>query len=540
MERLRIILIPICLLLVFQTVFGQIWPKTYFPDKGIYPHSIIECYDKGYLIGSWYISANGIPMNGSLIKTDCNADLLWFKRFGDYNDGTAIYDINQTSDGGYIISGSTKITDYAGDPFVMKLNACGEREWCRIYNIGQERFDVACAIKQVSSGYIVLVFNGSGLFSRELTFLYKLDQNGDLIWQQLYGQKDTLMIGADGRDLIVIQDNHYIISGFCYYPDPDSAELKYLRPLIIKVDSTGYAEWELPWSQIGGNSFHGQAFRSMLDKENNIYSCGRHIESSGNPPGDRPTMIKTDSAGNELSYHDMVPDAWQAVFFNLNWFHDSTIALDGGWAMSYTDEGQVGVFKVDRNGNFMDSVNIQKTVYCFVDALVDSDNKLLLLHGIPSGAKWHTYVWKLNSDLDFDSLYTQPLVYDSLCPHAIASDTVPLDCVIVGLDDPFQNPETGRLRVYPNPASDKIHIVIPDQIKTQTNSPVFNLTTVYHQWHSATIEIYDLFGRRILSREVHQGDAELETNVSFWPRGMYVVRLVYNGQTVTNAKVVVE
>jgi len=518
----------------------QIWPKTYFPDKSIYPHSILECYDEGYLIGGTYISSNGIPMNGSLLKTDRNADLLWFKRFGDYNDGTSIYDINQTSDGGYIISGSTGITDYAGDPFVMKLNACGEREWCRIYNIGQERFDVACAVKQISSGYIVLVFNGSGLFSRELTFLYKLDQNGELEWQQLYGQKDTLMIGADGRDLIVIQDNHYIISGFCYYPDSNSIEQKYLRPLIIKVDSTGYTEWELPWSKINGNSFHGQAFRSILDKENNIYSCGRHIESSGNPPGDRPTMIKTDSAGNELSYQDMVPDAWQAVFFNLNWFQDSTIALDGGWAMSYTDEGQVGVFKVDRNGNFLDSINIQKTIYCFVDALVDSDNKLLLLHGKPSGAKWHTYVWKLNSDLEFDTLYTQPLVYDSLCPHAIASDTIPLDCVIVGLDEPFQNPETGKLRVFPNPARDKIQIVIPDQIKTQTHSPVFSLTTVYHQWRSATIEIYDLFGRKMFTKVIRQDDKKLETDVSFWPRGMYVVRLIYNGQTVGSEKVVVE
>jgi len=135
----------------------QIWPKTYFPEISIYPFSVIECYDKGYLIGGHYVTSNNYPMNGSLIKMDNNADILWYKRFGDYNDGTSINDINQTSDGGYVITGSTGITDYAGDPFVMKLNSCSEREWCRIYDIGQERYDYGVSVIQVPLGYIVLV-----------------------------------------------------------------------------------------------------------------------------------------------------------------------------------------------------------------------------------------------------------------------------------------------------------------------------------------------------------------------------------------------
>lgn len=112
-----------------------------------------------------------------------------------------------------------------------------------------------------------------------------------------------------------------------------------------------------------------------------IYSGGRHIESSWNPPVDMPTMIKTDSAGNDLLYSDLVPDSWQAVFFNFNWFPDSTIALDGGWGMYYGDSGQIAVFKFDQNGNFLDSINIQKSLYCFADAIVDRDNKLVLFQG---------------------------------------------------------------------------------------------------------------------------------------------------------------
>jgi hypothetical protein len=198
------------------------------------------------------------------------------------------------------------------------------------------------------------------------------------------------------------------------------------------------------------------------------------------------------------------------------------------------------VFKVDKSGNVLDSNELYSTIYSFCDAVTGFDDKLFLVSAQQVNNQWRTFAWKLNSDLEFDTLYTQPLVYDSLCPHPIASDTIPLDCEIVGLDEPFQNPETGKLKVFPNPASDKIHIVIPDQIKTQNNTAVFNLTTVYHQWHSAVIEIYDLLGRRWFAREIKQGEKVLETDVTSWPRGMYVVRLVYNGQTVGSEKVVVE
>jgi hypothetical protein len=132
------------------------------------------------------------------------------------------------------------------------------------------------------------------------------------------------------------------------------------------------------------------------------------------------------------------------------------------------------------------------------------------------------------------------MVYDSLCPYPIASDTIPLDCEVVGLDEPFTNPETSRLKVYPNPASDILHIGIPEKLKTETSTPAFNITTVYHQWRSAAVEVYDLFGRRVFSKEVTPADKELSIDVSAWHAGMYVVRLVYLGRKAGSEKVVME
>lgn len=65
-------------------------------------------------------------------------------------------------------------------------------------------------------------------------------------------------------------------------------------------------------------------------------------------------------------------------------------------------------------------------------------------------------------------------------------------------------------------------------------------TTVYHQWKSTLLEVYDLSGKKVFEKEVPRSETELLLDVSNWKRGMYVFRLLYNRQEVGNQKVVVE
>lgn len=255
----------IVLFISCNQVFSQIWPKVYLANQGTAPFSITKSYDKGYLIGGWFVTSDGFPINGLLLKTTINGDMLWQKRLGEYNDGTSVFDINQTSDGGYIIGGSVEKYDSWGDPFIMKLNACGEKEWCRIYTVGKNRFDKTVSIKQIPGGYIAYVFYGNELFSSDKLYVYRLDNNGDLLWQQQYGNTDSMMAGAEGYDMTVTPDLKYLIGGFCYYPDSGTSGPRYLRPLIIQVDSMGNTAWELPWRYISGAHFYGMAYRSIID-----------------------------------------------------------------------------------------------------------------------------------------------------------------------------------------------------------------------------------------------------------------------------------
>jgi hypothetical protein len=172
-------------------------------------------------------------------------------------------------------------------------------------------------------------------------------------------------------------------------------------------------------------------------------------------------------------------------------------------------------------------------------SIISSDQKIVNISRSLGGPTF--YFYKLNSDLEFDSIYTMPHTYDSLCPYPIVSDTVDPDCgLIVSIEDSEENPEAYCLKVYPNPAANMVTVEIPELLQKQTGPAGFQATTVYHQWGSATLEVYGLFGKKQLEYIVQQGQPPVEIDVSQWERGMYVFRLVFRGETVATEKVVVE
>ncbi|MBC8314035.1 MAG: T9SS type A sorting domain-containing protein [Bacteroidetes bacterium] len=534
MKRVNVFFFIIFALYFVNEGIGQSWQKVYFPNTG--PWGVIESYDNGFVIAGMYYS-NFTVHWGLILKTDINGVVLWHKRVGTYNDGTVVYDIKQTNDGGYILTGATCQVNEKTDPYILKLDACGNIDWCRIYSTPGDD-DIGKAISPVSDGYISYIFRHGDDSIQPQIWLFKLDDSGDVIWKQSYAQTDTLLRHELCYTLHVTNDDYFLLSGYCYYPDSITGQTSYLKPLLIKVDQFGNYEWELPWFKINGEIYYGQGIQSITSLKNTIYTGARHIIPFGPYQGDKPSLLKTSDDGNEISYHDLNQNSVLGITSTIDWFADSTLALGGGWWIA-GGEPENKITKVDTNGNILKIKDIIVSYETFQDGVVTNDNKLLIVAGIYTNML-KTYAWKLNSDLEYDSIYTQPFVYDSLCPYPIASDTIPLDCVVVGIDEPFQNPKIGRLKIYPNPASDKIHIVIPEHLKTETTIPSFNVTTMHYQWQSAILEVYDLFGRRMYSLEVRQEDKELSFDVSSWKAGMYVVRLVYQNHTVGSVKVIIQ
>jgi len=230
------------------TAYPQDWPKIIQePGPGAYARWLIEAYDNGYFI----IGPKDTYRYSWIIKTDINGDILWDKKVGNGQYQSILGGIDQTLDGGFVVTGQSNKYDSWGDPVIMKFSACGEVEWCTVINTPGDG-DRGRQVRSTSDSCYLIVAMYSDPNPKYRIQLFKFDRSGELIWRQNY-PPDSLLFAEDSKNLFV-DCNCYLISASCYYPEPGGTG-GYERPYYIKTDTAGNVIWKLVYGS--GNGFHG-------------------------------------------------------------------------------------------------------------------------------------------------------------------------------------------------------------------------------------------------------------------------------------------
>lgn len=525
MKNLKYIVFLTILLFSYSQGLSQIWPKVYqLPGTGgAFPRWFIRSYDRGYYINSTK-SNNKFSW---LIKTDINGDILWDKKIGDGIKSLIITSCDQAQDGCVIIVGSTSKLDNSGDPYIMKLSHCGEPLWCKIISTPGDA-DYAWQTRATTDNCFLMLCRYSDPNPKNRIQLFKFTNEGVLLWKQNY-PPDSLMFAEDSKNLYV-DSNYYLLSARCYYPEPGQTNGGYERPYYIKTDTSGNIIWRLIYGY--ENGFHGfPSCEPIISTTNNFYDIGWHSNYC-----DTPAMVKFTASGTESYFTDLFPQACPGGHSAIKFLNDTTlVAFVGG---TVNGSNQQKWIKTDTLGIEYQAAFFTQgwmTKSGFIE--VDQDKKIACV----SHSGTSIYFYKLNSNLEFDTLYTTPFVYDSLCPYPIVSDTIDLDCgVIVHVPEPEKQPEAFEMKVFPNPATGKLIVRIPGYVQNQTGPADFRATTVYYQWGTAQLEVSDLSGKQIISMPVSQVTSDYTLDVSRWPRGLYLFRLLFRGTVVRDVKVMVE
>jgi len=209
----------------------SLWTKTFFgggmdQDQG---HSVQQTNDGGYIIsGITYSFGNG-DGDDYLIKTDGNGDSLWTKTFGGTgrDKGSSV---QQTNDGGYIITGSTEsFGNGEEDVYLIKTDGNGDSLWTKTF--GGTGRDKGSSVQQTSDGgYIITGSTESFGNGEEDVYLIKTDVNGDSLWTKTFGGSDE----DEGHSVQQTSDGGYIISGRTYSFGNGEGDV-----YLIKTDSQG-------------------------------------------------------------------------------------------------------------------------------------------------------------------------------------------------------------------------------------------------------------------------------------------------------------
>ena len=142
-----------------------------------------------------------------MVRTDGSGNLIWEKTFGGA-DWDVSNSVIATDDGGFLNAGYSVGQGMGGrDVYLVKTDSDGNELWSKIY--GGTANDEASAIIKTSDGGFLVVGNSQS-FQQGINDIYilKLDQNGDLLWEDNIGGNR-----ADEAYDVIELDNGFAVCG---------------------------------------------------------------------------------------------------------------------------------------------------------------------------------------------------------------------------------------------------------------------------------------------------------------------------------------
>lgn len=463
------VVLVLCSALPAQVTFQ----RTYGGAERDEAWSVRQTTDGGYIIAG-STSSFGVPSEYAyLVKTDANGDTIWTRTF-DFATRSAAYSVRQTTDRGYIIAGSA-LGPGMWDACLIRTDSHGDTIWTQTY--GGLAAEYGYSVVQTIDGGFVLTGRtlsyGSG---QEDVYLVRTKDDGDTIWTRTYGGTGF----DEGASVLQTSDSGFVVAGGVESLGAGGTDV-----YLIKTDARGDTVWT---RAIGGASGDwGSAVRRTSDGGYIVVGTTYSFGAGGADV----YLIKTDVNGNTL---------WTKTFggastdfgYSVEQTTDSGYII-AAWTESFgSGYADVWLVRTDVSGDTLWTRTFGGDSFDYGHSVLQTADGGYAVAGNawPSGA--HAYdIYFIKTDADGHVAVAEPKVSPT------SSTAISVSC-------------------EPNPSSGTTRISLTPQ--ASSSKPL-------------TLRMYDSQGRAILSREVSASSLLLST--SDLPAGAYFVRLDAGGEHAT-------
>jgi hypothetical protein len=313
-----------------QITFVRTYGDTLYQEG----YSVDQTSDGGYVITGWTETAGPGAQEVYLVRTDSWGDTLWTRTYGG-SQADFGRSVEQTGDGGYIIAGETQSFgpgDY--DIYLIKTDASGDTVGTRTY--GGSDLERGHSVRQTNDGgYVIAGYTRSFGAGNVDVYLIRTDAVGDTVWTRTFGGSSydyglSVDETADGGYVIAGHSDSFGAGGFDVY--------------LVRTDAAGGTLWTRTY----GGSGHDYGCSVERTADGGFIVAG-YTDSFGAGSADL-YLVRTDGAGDTV---------WTRAYGGSEWDmgRSATQTGDGGYIVTGATNsfgaagGDLYLVKTDSSGD---------------------------------------------------------------------------------------------------------------------------------------------------------------------------------------------
>lgn len=343
-----------------------VWSRTYGGREADYGWKVIKTTDGGFALAA---STRSFGAGGSdmwFIRADSAGEVLQRRTYGGREDDNA-FTILQTTDGGFLLAGSTISFGAGGDDFwIIRTDENGDSIWSRIFGGGGDPHEFCVDAIQTSDGGFVLAGYGAALGAGGYDFwLLKVNDQGDSLWLRTYGER----FDEYCTSMIETEDGGFVLAGYSNSFSNGDYDI-----WMVRTDDQG----NILWSKTFGSDLEDYCYEIIQATDGGFTLAGSTLGLGAG--GQDIWLIHTDQNGDSL---------WSRTYGGINDDICTSIVLtsDGGYALIGTTFsfgggwGDYWFLRTNENGELLWAHPYGSRGYDWGQCILPTDNGEFVLVG---------------------------------------------------------------------------------------------------------------------------------------------------------------
>lgn len=228
-----------------DSVGNELWSRTFGGENLDDAQSVRQTSDGGFIIcgsstSSFYVPLLGARCGGTIIKLDNNGNIQWVDRLQANNvlqqwEQIIINDIRETSAGDFICTGFASDDTATYTLLALKISSSGTVMWAKkMHGTGMIDLSGHSVVETSEHDFVFLAYGDYS--TTQNIWLMKLDAAGSFIWGKRYSSQG---LPLNGLYLEKDHDESLIIGGTATFLNSQP----HFKSLLLKTSPSGNVQW---------------------------------------------------------------------------------------------------------------------------------------------------------------------------------------------------------------------------------------------------------------------------------------------------------